>query len=580
MIGSVLAGRFELTGLLSETPLFALYSAKDRLLGREVSLRILKPPFDREAAFKAALGEAVRKASLVQSANVERLYDLQEDEEGAFIVGDLTRAPSLADRIRKLAPFTSPVSVACAIGITRGLDAFHKADLVHGDVGADNVAMMADGETRLQMGAIWEAYSASQTAGSVVLPLLAPYLAPEVSAGAMPSKRSDVYSAGVLLFELLTGRKPYVGETAIATAMKHTSEPTPRVRSISPSVPIVLDEIVYKAMAKNPQERYAQAGDLFLDLRQMQDAMRFGRTLSWPLKGESPAQASPSRQAVAPRMSAIREERRQKEATRSARESDVPMWMWILLALGVGFVTCVIGFYIVLNLDRPRLSGVPNLRGLTVPEAKNTLERLHLTFKMGSAVPNEQYEPDRIIGSSPPAGEKVPERSAVTVTLSAGRREVEVPDLRQMTPDKARSVLAGQNLALDDQMDHVYDPGVPDGTISRQDPAARTRVERNQKIHVAINSQNDASSTPTLDETGWYDYELKVVVAGTTDPVEVRIDVTDDRGTRTFYPPQVHNPGDVIETSERAHGPEATFQIYYDGKLVKSITKQASEATP
>jgi serine/threonine-protein kinase len=576
VIGAVLAGRFELTGLLAESPIFSLYSAKDRLLGREISVRLLKPPFDREPAFRAALAEAVKKSSSVQSPSVERLYELQEDGDEAYVVGDLTRAASLSDRIRKLAPFTSPVAIRSAIGIARGLDAFHKAQLVHGDVSGENVAMLADGEAKLQLGGIWEAYSASQTAGAVVLPALAPYLAPEISSGAMPSKRSDVYSVGVLLFELLTGRKPYVADTAIATAMRHTSEATPRVRSISPSVPVVLDEIVYKAMAKNPADRYSQAGDLLLDLRQMQDAMRFGRTLIWPLRAQSQPQAAPARQAVAPRMSAIRDESRTREADRPERDADVPMWMWIVGALVTGFVLCVIGFYVVLNLNRPRLVSVPPLQGLSVSEARSRLESLHLGLKVGSAVPSETYEPDKIIESKPGAGEKLPEGSAtVTVTLSSGSREVDVPQLRGLTPDKARSVLATENLALDDQMDHSFDPALPAGTISKQDPPALSRVERNRKIHVAINEQN-GDGGPS-DSSQWYEYQLSVLVTGVSEPVDVRIEITDDEGTRPFYD-HVHNPGDKIETSEKGHGSQATFQIYYDGKLVRSYTKQASEA--
>jgi beta-lactam-binding protein with PASTA domain len=581
MIGAILAGRFELTGLLAESPIFAVYSARDRLTSRDVSLRMIKPPFDREPGFKAALKKAVERNASIQSPNVERLYELYDESEGneAYIVGDLTRAPSLADRIRKLAPFTSPVAVAAAIGITGGLDAFHKANVVHGDVGSENVAMMADGDTRLQMGAIWEAYAASQTAGSVVLPALAPYLAPEVSSGGMPSKKSDVYSVGILLYELLAGRKPYVADTAIATAMRHSSEPTPRVRSISPTVPTVLDEIVYKAMAKDPEQRYSNAGEMFSDLRQVQDAMRFGRTLAWPLKGQAAAVPSAARPTVAPRMSAIREQP-PSPRDREVRDSDVPIWMWVLLALGVGFGICLVGFYLFTNIERPRLVNVPNLKGLSISEGRETLTRLGLELRVGKALPSESYEADRILDSSPGPGDKVAEKAPVTVTVSSGSREVEVPQLKGLTPDKARSVLATQNLSMDDNMDHVFDAALPQGTISRQDPPAGAKTDRDRKIHVAVNSQSGA--TPPSEgapEVQSYVYSPSVYLSDITQPVDVRIDVTDDQGTRTFYD-EVKSPGDHIDTSVVAHGSRATFQIYYDGRLVKTVTKNATEETP
>jgi serine/threonine-protein kinase len=581
MIGAVLAGRFELTGLLAETSILSLYSARDRLNGKDVSLRMVRQPFDREGTFKGALARAVEKNAVVQSPNVERLYELVDDpdEGGAYIVGDLTRAPSLADRIRKLAPFTSPVAVAAAIGIARGLDAFHKSDLVHGDVSADNVAMMADGDTRLQMGAIWEAYAASQTAGAVVLPSIAPYLAPEVSAGGMPSKKSDVYSLGILLYELLAGRKPYTADTAIATAMRHSSEPTPRVRSISPSAPVVLDEIVYKAMAKDPEYRYANAGELFSDLRQVQDAMRFGRTLSWPLKVGAPVPAA-GRQNVAPKMSAIRDASPRRER-REVRDADIPGWMWGIGAVGLGAILCMLGLYVVTNIERPRLVSVPNLKGLTIHEGRQTLGRMGLSLKVGKAVPNEMYDPDKIVDSSPENGEMISEKSSVTVTISAGSREVEVPQLKGLTPDKAKSVLATENLTLDDNIDHAFDPSVPVDTICRQDPPAGTQITRDKPIHVAVNSQN-ASAPPDASnpqEVQSYVYSPSIYLNDITQPVEVRIDVTDDQGTRTFFD-EVKQPGDHIDTSVTAHGSQATFRIFYDGRLVKTITKNALESAP
>lgn len=579
MIGTVLTGRYELAGLLGETAIFSVYSAKDRLLGREVSLRLLRPPFDSETSFKHALSEAVAKASTVQSPSVERLYELQQDEDGkSFIVGDLTRAPNLADRIRKLAPFTSPVAVAAAIGITRGLDAFHKADIVHGEVSAENVAMLADGDTRLQMGAIWQAYSASQTAGAVVLPSFAPYLAPEVSSGGMPSKRSDVYAAGILLFELLTGRRPYVGETAVATAMRHLSEPTPRVRSITPSVPAVLDEIVFKAMSKDPRSRYADAEGLRLDLLQVQDAMRFGRTLSWPLRNQSVPSSSDGHTPVAPRMSAIRDQSKERPSGRSSQEADVPTWMWVVSALVLGGIICMVGVYLLTSFSRPTLVNVPNLTGLSISEAHQTLDRLHLNLKVGPAIPNERYQPDRIIESTPTAGDKVAEHSDVTVTVSSGSRQVDVPDLRGMTPDKARSVLATENLVLDDQIDNTEDSSVPAGTICRQSPAAQTRIDRNEKIHVSVNAGMGAPAPeqPPTNTSQSFVYSLSVLLNDATQPVDVRIDVTDEQGTRTFFD-QVKNPGDHIDTSVIAHGTQATFNIYYDGKLVKTVTKQAAD---
>ena len=583
MIGAVYNGRYTLTGLLADGPIFALYSAKDRQTAREVSLRLIKGPFDREPAFKEALSEAVEQSHAIQSSHVERLQEMA-DGEHSFIIGELTRAPSLADRIRKLAPFTSPVAVSAAIGIARALDVFHKHGLVHGDVSGENVAMMADGDTKLQLGGIWKAYSASPTAGVVVLPAMAPYLAPEVSSGGSPSPASDVYSVGILLYELLTGRKPYAADSAIATAMRHVSQATPRVRDANSAVPVVLDEIVYKAMSKEPQRRYANGADLLMDLRQVQDAMRFGKNLTWPLRARDPVGnvATPS---VAPRMSAVRDPAEAEARSRKrSKERDVPVWMLMAFAGVLGVVISIVASYMYINFSRPKMVLVPDLSRLSIPEARDALEKLHLKLKVGAAVPNEKVDADHIVESDPEKGTKVAENFTVTVTPSEGSSTVQVPDLKGMTLDKAKETLSLENLTLDDSTDKSSDPKVPEGAVISQKPSAQTKVSRDSKVHIVVSTgpapakEPDGNTDDNSSSDQTYSYTLRVKLRDIKDPVHVRIEMDDAEGTSTVYD-QDGNPGDEIDEPVTAHGSKATFRIYYDGRLVKTVEESAKDAT-
>ncbi len=577
MIGAVFQGRYNINGFLSEGPIFALYSAKDRLTAKDVSVRVLKQPFDQEEKFKLALAAAIERTLAVRSPFVERLIEIDTDEGQSYVLGELTRAPSLSDRIRKLAPFTPSVSVACGTSIARGLDAYHKAGIAHGDISGENIALLGDGEIRLQMGGVWEAYSASTTAGILVLPTLAPYLAPEVSNGDLPNACSDLYAVGILLFELLSGRRPYVADTGLATAMRHASEVTPRVKDLNPSIPSVLDEIVYKAMAKDPSARYRTANELIFDLRQTQDALRFGRTLSWPISSPAPAPQAQRKMPVAPKMSAVREpEARPQRERREKPDRDVPVWMLVFLAGTIGVFVALILVNFFIGASRPRLVTVPNLAGLTLAEAKTSLAPMHLKFKMGSPVPSNQYEADRIVTSDPPPGARLSENSTIQLELSLGASQISVPQLKSLTPDKARQTLSTVNLKLDDKMDRVNDHSVPNGAISKQTPPPGSKLARSSKVHVTV---SDYSVATTVKSSKRYRYTLQVALTDIQDPVQVRIDMTDDEGTRTIFD-EIKSPGDSFRVPARGTGDKATFVVFYNGTEVERKVQTASDGPP
>lgn len=583
MIGSVLAGRYEVSAIVAEGPIFTLARARDRITGRDMSLRIVKAPFDGQTDFIEALREAVRKVSVVSHPNVERLTELDRYEGQAYVVGEWTQAPALSDRIRKLAPFSVPVAVAAALSVTRGLEAFHKVGIVHGDVGPETACLMADGEVRLQMGGLWEAYSASPTAGAMVLASLAPALAPEVGKGAMPSLRSDVYAVGVLLYELLTGRKPYVGDTPLATAMRHSTDPTPRVRAYNASVPVVLDEIIAKAMDKDPEARYATAGEMGADLRLVQDALRFGRTLAWPLRpvaaaappvktataGRTPKAATPGR--VAPKMSAIKED---DDEDYGKPERDVPAWASLGLALVACVAVSLLAVYFVLNLNRPRLVTVPNVRSLTLAEARTSLAKFKLNVtKAEESKPDPRVEADSVLTTDPPGGARVRENTTIVATLSAGPATVPAPNLIEMTPDSARSVLEKLGLRLDDSIQRENKPGAKEGTITAQAPKANAAVAREGTVKVTI--QDGSIPEP---KTQRFDYTLNVALSDLRDRARVRIEVEDIDGKREVEDLR-RSPGETIERTVRARGDKATFRIYYDGVLRKTIVQRSDGTT-
>lgn len=581
MVGSVLRVRYELTQLLHEGPIFATYSAKDRLEGREVCVRIIRQPFASETAFVNKLREVSQRYGTILHPGLESLIDVDEDEGAPFLVSEITHGMPLADRIRKLAPFSVSVAVSTAISLCEGLDAIHSLGLTHGDVSAQNAASLPDGQVRLQLAGLWQAYAASPIAASIALPSMSPYLAPEVSAGAMPSPGSDVYAAGVLLYELLSGRLPYNADTPVSMALKHATASVPTVRMYNPAVPMVLDEIVKKALSKDPETRYKSARDLLSDLRVLQDALRFGKTVTWPISSE-PLQSEvdgSTTKAVRPEPS-----RPVKTRVRPEREpSDVPLFLWILIVIFGTAAATMLGIWLWFNVSKPTLVKVPPLDGLSLVDAREALRPVRLELEISSRKSSEKIPADRIISTDPEAGIHVREGSRVRVVLSTGSQLTQVPDLKGDSMDQARSILQSAHLELDENYDQSRSNSIDAGLVVSQTPSAGAKVDQSTKVKVTLSSGKDGEEGGNGDSgdpsAGTSLYTLKVHLTGLTKAVNLRIDMIDDTGTRTIYE-QEHEPEDLVEGAWRGKGKHVTFRIYYDDELVKEVAPKASEEGP
>lgn len=599
MIGSVLAGRYELAGLVGDGPIFTAYSAADRTTGKDVMVRLVKVPYCHSPGLAEELRRATFKILTLRAPQIEAIQEVVTAGDDLFLVSDLTRSPSLADRIRKLAPFSVPVSVGTAMSICLALEPLHSRGLTDGDLTPQNVAVLANGEVRLQLAGLWEAYGSSPSAAGALMPSLAPYLAPEVSDGHLPSPASDVYSLGVILFELLTGRLPYQAESSAGIAQLHAGLHLPSVREINPAVPAVLNEIVKKAMAKDPGLRYQNASELLFDLRKLQDALRFGRALNWPIQPTvTPAQpvAAPSKKevkaspktaampspAVAPRMSAIRSDEQYERPERSPRkrERDVPLWMVLSIVFLGAVMVSLIGLWMLLNINRPQLVAVPNVVGMTEQEAGSVLADSNLELNIRSRTINDKVELGHIVEVSPSAGENVRAGGRVSAVVSLGSRYVTMPDLKGMTVDKAKSVLASLGLEASDNIQHESDSDLDAGAVIRTEPAAKERILRQSQVTLVTN-ESGASPSSTSSDAGTpgedsFVYTLNIRLDNLRQRTRVRVDITDAKGTRTIHE-RDQDPGDQVPIQAISYGPEAKFEIYYDDKLVKTETRKSDE---
>lgn len=582
-----LAVRYDLLSEISEGPVFTLFSARDRLTGRNVGIRQIKMPFNAEQEYVYSLVQYAQNCQ-VNHPLVENISEVIEESGQHYLISDVPKGSVLSERVKRFAPFSVPVALASIIGLTEAVDAVHMAGFAHGDIGPHNIIATHDGVSKLQMAGLWQAYASSRTAGLAVLGQMAPYLAPEVCAGARPGMLSDIYSVGIVFFELLTGKVPFIGESPSATASRHATSPVPSLRGINASIPVAIEQLVQRLLAKDPSQRPQTAKELLHELRSLADQLRFG--VNAPLKPAPRAEPDPKddlptikpekRQAKKERVEKTEQETKKKKPR---KERDVPGWMLGFLGLLALAVTgCIVALLLFLA-QKPRDVKVPSLKGALTTSAIDQVKALKLNIRVVGRESNERMQIGQILRTRPEAGQIIREGGTIDVIESSGTRMVKVPDLRGLTADEARLALEAENLRIDGRPSRIIDPDNPPGAIIRQLPEQGHNIPRTSKIRVWIAAPPDApqGSLPgegdDLSPNPARSFKLTHKIKGVSWSVSVKVEMTDDVGTKVVQEKD-YGSDETIELREIGYGKKATFKIFYDGELKDTIVVMAGSS--
>ena len=600
MIGNILGGRYEILEAISSSVIFENYSARDRYKGTDVCIRLVNLPYAKEEAFVEALKEVVDASVAMDHPNIARIYGTGDHEGRIFIVCELIKGSNLVERIRRVAPFSPPVACERAIGICEGLQHAADHEMVHGDLCSDHVLATLEGRVAVLDFGLWKCYGKSATASGVVLSRMAPYLAPEIIANdEFPKTTSDIYAVGVILFELLTGRLPFSGQTPGAILAKHTTLPPPSPRSVNAAVPHVLDEITLKCLSKEPHLRYQSFNELIADLRATRDAVRFGKQLTWPIR-HSPAveavataEAKPgaklpwesSGKVVEKSAKAVAEpvakpvkppKAKRVRPVREPGDEDVPLWFRGIVFLLIGLAGAFVVGWMVLNATKKREIQLPNLVGMTVAEARERAARTGFSITVTDEVYDEEHpQPDTIIEMNPDARTPIREGGLVRVVKSLGSKRTEVPDLRSQSVDEARSRIEAAGLVVG-EVREIESNNIEQGLVAGTEPARGTKVDRNTTVNILV-SGDEQEEKPDSEKTNYW--TLRFQVKESDEPVMVKVVMTDgSRKRRTIFE-EVRDGGDYVELLDiEGVGKSATFRIYFDDRLDRRFVREGNES--
>ena len=588
-----LGDRYQVGELLGRGGMAEVHEGRDLRLGRRVAIKILKPELARDPSFLARFRREAQSAASLNHPNVVAVYDTGEDllegpsaETVPFIVMELVEGITLKELLSSGNKLVPERALEITSGILAALDYSHRHGIVHRDIKPGNVMLTTTGAVKVMDFGIARATADAGLTGTSTSTVLgtAAYLSPEQAQGKPVDSRSDLYSAGVVLFELLTRRPPFVADAPVAVAFAHVNEPPPVPSALDPTLPAQLDPILARALAKDPAQRYQTAVEFRADVERAIAGVPVTRVMPVPPVVGPDSQATSVIGGVDPYATAAMaatgaaatgamspvipggagDPYAPGEPMTTTAPNDPPRKGGALKGLGIAaLIIALLGAGVwlgvrMLSAATPETAEVPGLEGLTVAQAESELRDVGLRLG-GPEFQASDLPKDTIISQDPRPGELVEVGSLVDVVVSAGKEQVQVPDLIDFSSESdARRALADAGLTLGKVTEEDSDR--PEGTVLRQEPAPYETVDAGSAVAIWVS--NAQVEVPN--------------VVGRTE-AQARTDLFNE-GFEVAYGPEVETaefaPGTVVE--QTPEGGETAKK----GSLVTISLAKAPAPTP
>lgn len=552
--GMFINDRYEIIDKVGSGGMADVYKAKDHRLNRFVAVKILKAEFSNDVKFVEKFRAEAQAAAGLSHPNVVNVYDVGDENDMYYIVMELVEGITLKSFIERKGKLGVKEAVGIAIQIAQGMEAAHSNHIVHRDIKPQNIIISREGKVKVTDFGIAKAISSdtvtSNAMGSVH------YLSPEQARGGFSDEKSDIYSLGVTMYEMLTGRVPFVGENTVSVALSHLQDDPIPLRSLEPSIPVSLDRIVQKCMQKRSEYRYLSASALINDLK---------LALSQPdgafvqLMTDQQLNSSPTINMTQDELQQIRNavnvsgdtkiqpvkevlEAEQTSATKNDKKDDYdddevnPKLEKLMSAGGVlaGILIVFIIIYIVFKMsgcfgggsvdEEPTSSPqatekviekqeqrVPDVVGLKLDDVKKQLETMGLTVDVKEQASSEA-EAGTILDQSLQKDTLIEDDMTIELTVSSGAETIKVTDVTGRTAEDAKSVLEAQGFSVTEQS--VYDDYKKEGTVVKTNPSANSDARKGETIVIYVSQGPEDKSVIVPDLRGKTKAEAKKILSG------------------------------------------------------------------
>jgi eukaryotic-like serine/threonine-protein kinase len=476
-------GRYRVEQELGRGGMAKVYRGQDTVLGRTVAIKILAPQFADDQDFVHRFRREAQAAARISNQNLVSVFDTGSDDGVHFIVMEYVDGRTLADLIAGGGRILPDRAIEIAIDVCRALEAAHAQGVIHRDIKPGNIMLEQNGNVKVTDFGIARVTSTAETIAQTAAVLgTASYLSPEQAQGQPVDGRSDLYSLGCVVFEMVTGRAPFLGDSPVAVASKHVLEqPTPPSR-LNPDVSPDLDAVILRALSKNPANRYQTAEEFREDLERVRRGLPVNATPLLPAGTTQVIDRPASRTAVLPPT-----ERHEPEPERSN------WWVPVLVTLLILGLLALVLFLIAQNLldDEPPVAPVvtvPDVVGENRREAEEIVRDARLEVGEVTQVPaeDETQEPGTVIDQDPAADERVEEGTPVNLTVVEQPELVAIPPLEGSTFEEAQAALV--ELGLEPVREDQASDTVEVGDVIGTEPPAGTEVEPETPVTVFVST--------------------------------------------------------------------------------------------
>ena len=496
--GQKINERYEILRSIGEGGMANVYLAKDIILDRLVAVKILRGDLSNDDKFVRRFQREAISSSSLSHPNIVEMYDVGEDNDKYYIVMEYVQGKTLKNLIKRRGALTLDETLDIMTQLTEGISHAHDGYIIHRDIKPQNVMILDDGMVKITDFGIAMALNGDELTQTNSVMGSVHYLPPEQANGTGSTIKSDVYSLGILMYELLTGKIPFKGDNAVEIAIKQMKDKIPSVRAQNPKIPQSVENIILKACAKNPKNRYNSAKEMLLDLKNCLEEERVNEKKHVYAHPEQEVEKTKKLANLNPFKTKGEKERSKK---------PLIIGGIVLLAL------TIIGFFIAIVL--PLLTRVPEVRipdvsNLSYIEAEEILTEAGLRISLDEVLENsDTVEEGYIIGTNPRASRLVKEGTEVTLIISLGSNEITLEDYTSKNIFEVRTFLESHGIIVVEEYKEVEEDlnGLNEFTIVGQSPEAGTVVKEGDSVTLYLPEL--ITEYPNFKEEGWTEEQVR-----------------------------------------------------------------------
>ncbi len=514
----VYTNRYEIVRHLARGGMAEVYLAHDQLLDRRVALKVLFPEFARDPAFVQRFRREAQSAANLNHPNIVAVFDWGEEDGTYFIVMEYVEGRSLREAIQAEGPLYANLAADLASDIAGALGYAHRNGVIHRDVKPGNILLTPQGQVKVTDFGIARAAGASEgltQTGSVMG--TATYFSPEQAQGLPVDPRSDVYSLGIVLYEMVCAIPPFTGESPISVAYKHVREEPPHPTVVNPDVPVALENIILTAMAKSPEDRYSSADDMRADLARFRrgEQTTSAPLLAVPVTGADVTVANPRMDKVYDRTT-VGTVVPSPTIPTAPRRSPAPFVLALIALLaalaGLGYL---LARQLSGNGGGGKLVAVGNYVGQPVHDAELLITNSGLNPD-STTEENDQVAAGQVVSQDPQPGNKLDKGGTVHLKVSAGKGQVKVPDVTGQSLDDAQSQL--RDAGLDYKVLQESSDSIAAGKVTRTDPPGGSQAQKGDDVKLYVSTGKEQVQVP--DVSGQDPVDASNALGATTLTVE------------------------------------------------------------